>query len=289
MTNATGYTLKGDFFWKSGFPISVTRERESFGLPMHTHDFIEISYVAEGKGFHYIGDERLLVEKGDVFLIPIGTSHVYRPISTKPVHEMIVYNCLFSPDVVARFQYAHSLPFSIERMLSAESSPYRRFTDSHHEIKYVMEKLFKEHTLHLTGYEGIISGYLLQLILFLNRLDKQEDEAHTSYNQLEPILHFISDHFCEAITLEQLANMIPISVSYLQRLFKIATGQTFTEYIQNLRIQKSCELLGYSGLSVMDISSEVGYKDVKFFHALFKKKTGTSPHQYRKKMTLEAR
>jgi AraC family L-rhamnose operon transcriptional activator RhaR len=64
-------------------------------------------------------------------------------------------------------------------------------------------------------------------------------------------------------------------------MLKRATGQSFTEYMQNLRIRKSCELLRRTTLPVKEIAARSGYRDLKFFHELFRKKTGRTPLEYR--------
>lgn len=74
--------LKSESFLNLPLQLFVNRCSENFVMPFHTHDFIEYSYVAEGKGFHHIGDDIVPVNKGMLFVIPVGIPHVFRPIST---------------------------------------------------------------------------------------------------------------------------------------------------------------------------------------------------------------
>ncbi|TMV50170.1 helix-turn-helix domain-containing protein [Paenibacillus mesophilus] len=288
MTNRrVPFTLFGSFYWKPDFPIFVSRSRELFSLPIHVHDFIEINYVAAGKGYHYIGDNRLEVGRGDLFIIPIGTRHVYRPESTNPDHELIVYNCLFSQELLPRLADVQPLPFRPELLLSGETHTYRHFEDRNNECHRTLESMIQEYTLRMPGYEAMVCSLLLQLLVTLHRYDAgfvgSESKSSLSPLRLEPVFDYIAEHYSEAITLERLASLIPVSASYLQRMFKRTTGQSCTEYIQNVRIAKSCELLQSSSITVRDVALQVGYKDLKFFHTLFRKKTGTSPYRYKKK------
>ncbi|MCQ6562117.1 helix-turn-helix domain-containing protein [Paenibacillus mendelii] len=281
--NTSPYRLEGHIFWRTNMQLSVTRERERFSLPIHVHDFIEINYVAEGKGHHYIGDERLSVEQKDLFVIPVGTQHVYRPVSQEPKDELIVYNCLIGPDMLTRLQRAYPLPEDMDTLLTAEGQPYRRLTDTGGEVRRIMEGLHMEYMMRQPGYESFMCAHLTQLLLTLYRLYQQEGAASGAYSEIGIIFDYIHAHYAQPLVLKELAALIPISVSHLQRLFKTATGQSFTEFIQNLRIEKSCDLLLQTSLSIGDISGRVGYRDIKFFHALFKKKTGMSPNRYRKR------
>ena len=91
--------MRGTQHFREGMRIFVNRVDESFDLHYHAHDFIEISYVAGGSGFHHIGGKVLPVAKGDVFLLPVGTSHVFRPRSADRRQKLTVYNCIFTEDL----------------------------------------------------------------------------------------------------------------------------------------------------------------------------------------------
>jgi len=73
-----------------------------------------------------------------------------------------------------------------------------------------------------------------------------------------------------------------MSAGHFQSQFKKLTGQTFNHYLQNVRIQKCCQLLRTTDKSVQQTANEVGYSDMKFFHSLFRKITGNSPQRYRR-------
>lgn len=68
----------------------------------------------------------------------------------------------------------------------------------------------------------------------------------------------------------------------LKRRFKAATGSTFIEYLQNLRIDEAKRLLETTARNTDDISADVGYEDVSFFRRLFKRITGLTPAEYRR-------
>ena len=57
---------------------------------------------------------------------------------------------------------------------------------------------------------------------------------------------------------------------------------TFTDYLQKLRIEKSCELLAGSDMRIAEIAQAVGYEDIKFFNRLFKRTLGMPPREYRR-------
>lgn len=68
----------------------------------------------------------------------------------------------------------------------------------------------------------------------------------------------------------------------LKRRFKVATGSTLIERVQNLRVERAKRLLESTSTAVEEVSAEVGYEDASFFRRLFRRRTGLSPAEYRR-------
>lgn len=281
--NPIPFTLEGSIFWDSNFQMYVKRERERFTLPIHIHDFVEIHYVAEGKGYHYVDEERILVAKGDLFIIPIGTRHVYRPSSESSKDELIVYNCLFSSAFLELLNRSYPLPKEIEDLLNGNMRTYSRYKDIFYEGRLHMEALHREYTMKQPGHEAALYALLTRLLIYLYRLELNLAATLPAYAQFGSAFAYIEENYSRTLILSDIAKLIPASPSYTQKIFKRITGQSFTEYVQNLRIKKSTELLTQTSLSIREIAEMVGYRDQKFFHELFRKKTGQTPLQYRSK------
>lgn len=92
---------------------------------------------------------------------------------------------------------------------------------------------------------------------------------------------FIRENCQKAITLEDIANEVFLSKSYLSSTFKQATGISISEYINKARVEKSKDLLNTTDLSLVTIANECGFSDQSYFSRIFKKHTGVSPKQYR--------
>ncbi len=280
--------LDGSTFWEEHFPVHITREREAFTLPLHIHNFIEIQYVAEGKGFHYIGNDRVAAEKGDLFIIPIGTLHVYRPSSPQAKDELIVYNCLFDQQVPEQLGLSYPLPSEVHKLLNREPGCYYKYKDTNFKARQLLEDMHQEYFAKQAGFETVLYAQLTKLLIYLYRLETGQLQTKPVSSGIGAILAYIEQNYDQTITLTQAAKLISTSPSYMQKNFKRVTGQSFTEYIQNVRIKKSIELLLLPSYSIKEIALRVGYRDLKFFHALFKKKTGYSPAQYRSTILVQA-
>ena len=114
---------------------------------------------------------------------------------------------------------------------------------------------------------------------------KEVESKKESHNDKmrNDILDYIKENYkLYELSLESVAFKFQLSVSYLSRFFKEQSGTTFTQYVQDLRMNEVKRLLKETNQPIKDIVVEVGYKDVANFTRKFKKIIGVTPGQYRK-------
>lgn len=93
--------------------------------------------------------------------------------------------------------------------------------------------------------------------------------------------NYMRNNFQNGCTIEQLSKHLAIDRRYLYKLFKKYSGISPKQYLSNIKISYSCDLLQNTDLSVGDIAEKVGYDDLLQFSAFFKKQTGMSPLKWR--------
>ena len=91
---------------------------------------------------------------------------------------------------------------------------------------------------------------------------------------------YISRHFTEEITMEELSAAAGVSPQYLCRVFKRRTDMRPFQYINCRRLQHAKLLLTRGGMTVSEISAAVGYNDVSYFCKLFREQEGVSPKKF---------
>ncbi|MCA0758626.1 AraC family transcriptional regulator [Paenibacillus sp. N4] len=275
--------LNGDRFFNPDFDIFINREVESFSLSQHTHDFIEISYVEEGNGYHYVEDQMIPIKRGDLFVIPIGTSHVFRPTSQD--NPLVIYNCIFRTSMLEQLRSVVREP-SILHSLFYGSQPsavkWLQFQDKFDKFLTVMQGMYREFLKKEAQYEFLMMGQLIQVLAMLQRYECDGSLVSTPTNKMDDAIQYINDHYAANLTVQQVSERSFMSPSHFQRLFKKTTGVTFMTYLQNFRIQRCCELLKSTEMTIQEAANQVGYQDMKFFHELFRKKTGVTPREYRR-------
>ena len=95
-------------------------------------------------------------------------------------------------------------------------------------------------------------------------------------------LEQLKKSYTEEISLEDVAGKLSVTPQYLSKLFKEDTGFTFKEYLTELRIEESKNLLKAGELSIKDICFKVGYNDTSYFIRAFKKFEGITPKDYQR-------
>ena len=92
----------------------------------------------------------------------------------------------------------------------------------------------------------------------------------------------IEKNYTQDISLKTMANDLNINAAYLGQLFKVETGQLFSAYLNQTRIENAKKLLLTTSLALSDVSQQCGYTNISYFYNIFKKFTGQTPSQYRK-------
>ncbi|MCT2346833.1 helix-turn-helix domain-containing protein [Bacillales bacterium AN1005] len=286
--------FKGKKYFSKDLFIYLNRLEEDFLRPHHYHDFIEITIIEEGSGFHYVNEKILKVQKGDLFVIPIGASHVFRPSSSNSKNKLIVCNIIFDCQVLKQIvntAIVHGENSFAKWCTQLENNnifDYLHLKDNHDTCLPLLRSMFVEFQEKQIGYSLILNDKLRELLIKLFRIKHQVlpklNPKITSY-AINEVLSYMHQNLHKMITLADVASLMNISESHFVRIFKKYTNQTFIEYLQNIRIEKSCHLLLHTDFSIKEVSYLVGYTNIDYFRELFLKKISVPPKEYRKKNT----
>ena len=93
---------------------------------------------------------------------------------------------------------------------------------------------------------------------------------------------YIREHMAENISLMDVSQVVYMNPTYFSTLFKRATGQTFSDYLAEVRISRAKELLKDLSISVAEVGERVGYPNSRYFSKVFLKTVGVKPSEYRK-------
>lgn len=112
------------------------------------------------------------------------------------------------------------------------------------------------------------------------RVRKRKEQRNVS-TYVEACSDYVGKHYREKIYLDDIAEKMGISPTYLSRLFSKEKGVTLQEYITKVRVDRAANLLTYSDSPIAKIGDYVGFPSQSYFGRIFKQHTGLTPKQYR--------
>ena len=260
----------------------------------HSHQFLELGYVYNGAISHCIygdgehhGDTVRTVHAGEYFIVDWGTAHSYQVLPGEPLRMV---NIMFYPEFIDRslvkeytfHQLANSylLQFNCQTLRSSPTG--FSLSDANQRIGNLVAHIAEEYVRNEDGYLEYIRGLLIQvLVITLRRIGRREQSTPLT-NTVSEVLQIIQTRYNEKLSLTEIAREQNYSLPSLSRKFRQETGITFSAYLQKVRIDRSCQLLLSSTLTVGEISQLVGYEDVRFFNSRFKQAIGFTPRQFRR-------
>ena len=281
------------YTWNSLLP-AVKRDKillethiDQKSVPMHNHAFLELTYIQQGTVEHILDGQKTVLRKGDYFIVDYGSRHCYRAIDDKGFNNL---DCLFLPELLDPvLKGTESLRVLLEHYLLHfnmqvlhQNPAHMIFHDDNGKIRKLLEQIQYEIEKCEAGYAEMVRCYLIEILIFtMRRLDDAKAAANQKISDF--LIAYVAEHYMEELTLQSLAAHLNYSLPYISKKFKEDVGLSFVRYLQNYRIMQSCRLLISSRRSVLEIAEAVGYRDVKFFSELFKRSTGASPSEFRRK------
>ena len=273
------FTGNSDFM----FYIQYGHHEHSLGLHRH-EDFFELTIVLEGTAVHNVNNESYFIKKGDVFGVTGETVHGFTEC-----HDFRICNIMFNPEVIfAPFPTLkhiagfHSL-FLLEPAAQQYKSRLRLSLTDFEEAKRLIDFIINEYHGCRPGFSSMCSAAFICLVSFLSRCYDESLIENDRLTTFASAVAYMETNFTEKITPEDIAAIAGLSVRHFQRQFKATYHIAPHEYIFILRMQKAKALLTDTTRTITDIAIECGYQDPNLFSRQFRKHTGASPSEYRKR------
>lgn len=124
--------------------------------------------------------------------------------------------------------------------------------------------------------------------IFISKLTEFEQLVyHNGHNFdiVKKLCQYIEKNYYEEINLKIMADKFGYNSAYLGKKFKKERKESFTQYLDRIRLKKAADLLKNSSLLIYEVADKVGYKNVDYFHKKFKQLYKQSPNDYRRQTT----
>src|SRR5208283_4433257 len=132
----------------------------------------------------------------------------------------------------------------------------------------------------------LLSIFAQHLAALSNQLIVQEEKSESP--QIVRARVFITEHQEEDLSLKEVARAVNTSAFYFCKMFKQATGLTFTDYLARVRVEKVKNLLLNPHKRISEAAFEAGFQSLSQFNRVFKKIEGLSPSDFRDQLHAAA-
>ncbi|HEY7426702.1 MAG TPA: helix-turn-helix domain-containing protein [Gemmataceae bacterium] len=260
-----------------GVFVLESHHAPDFRMAAQCHDFLEIFYVLKGTGVFQIDGCPHPGHKGDILIVPAGRVH---RIEDDPAAPMALYGICIAPQV-----WRHE-PALVERLPASRLQTGKLLAAR---VRADLRQLLFEQTLARPGSRTLVLGLTLQLLALLSRSGRgtapsPADVASCEHRQaVARYLAELPHRFFEASGLDHTAAELGMSRRCFTRLFRLASGCSWSDYLTRLRIDYACQLLRETSRSVLAIAFESGYEDLSTFYRAFKRHKGLPPREWRER------
>jgi AraC-like DNA-binding protein len=263
----------GASFYKARLEVA------SFEFKWHYHPEYELTYIVKGNGYRIVGNSHEPFAAGDLVLLGSNLPHTWhsKAEDSTPSEAIVIQ---FSKAFIAPFLTLNEAK-PLDALLVAAKKGLHFEVDP--ALVFALRKMVESQALES----------VLDLLRILNSLTSKKYKTLTSTEfhnvssktfelRINKVCTHLQKHFAAPITLTKIAELVHMSESNFCKFFKKATSTTFSDYLNELRINEACHLLIYSEDNISKIAQDCGFESLSYFNRVFLKKKHVSPSLFRK-------
>ena len=256
----------------------------------HFHPEFELTLIISGSGKRIVGDSVEPFEVGDLVLLGSDLPHTWNSENNSITGE----SCK-----AVVFQFSHKILSTLISELPEFEGIRRLLSIAHRGIYFHGKQALEvgNKMLKLSKSNGLEK--LTRFWLILDDLSKSTNyrllasgnyiPSLNKYNveRINTVFTYVSGHFAENIPLKKVADIVHMTQTSFCRFFKMITGETFTEYLNNFRVSRACIMLTtQQNRSILQVVFDAGFRSSTHFNRMFHTKKGCSPSGFRKQYIL---
>jgi len=268
--------------------------KPDFGNIWHYHPELELHYTIKGEGVRFIGDNISNFTPGEMVLLGENLPHTWRCkdeyFQNNPdlnVEAMVIQ---FLPDCLGKYLLNLPEAYLIPKLFEKAKSGMVINGKAKDKLAELMRS-----SIEATNLDRII--ILLSILKTLAETDEyetvvtgkntfyQSNESETA--RINKICNYTMTNYKNDITLEEVASLSNLSITSFCRYFKLMTKKTYYDFLIEIRVSHACRFLIENKLPTEMICFDCGFNNVSNFYRHFKKVTGMTPLDYKRKYLNE--
>lgn len=270
------------------FPIKVGRcevRGKGNGFQSHWHEHIELLYLTDGDAMVTCGAKTSYAACGDLVVVNSSEPHSLVSCSDYVAYYCIIFNL---PLLMGNEKDTCTAKY-LEPILGSRIV-FQNVIRQDADCTLCVTGMVREFNEKGFAYEPEMKSITLHLLALLLRRHIDSSLSNSEYAQkiralqrFEKLFRYLELHYPQAINAEDCAALLNLSVSHFCHLFKDATGETLTDYLNHYRTEKALTLLKDTDMSITQIALAVGYNDPGYFARQFRLIRHASPSEIRKR------
>ena len=258
---------------------------------VHYHNFLEIGYCEHGTGLFIVDGEIIPFNGRCVSIIYDGQVHIAQSISNQQSLWHFLYIDLeklfykMNPVELKTLKYARYASFAFPNIIHYEEDP-----TLYHMVSEILAEAAACQENYLAAVRGLVFAMLVRHSRYMKADHPVENPEEKTFllSELSEVLTYISRHYTEDITIEDLCAVANMSRSTLQRKMTAAIGSPPLQYVQPLRMSHAAVLLQDKTLPISEVATRSGYNSISSFNRCFLSRYGLSPTQWQKQGAVAA-
>ncbi|MCR5669971.1 MAG: AraC family transcriptional regulator [Butyrivibrio sp.] len=253
---------------------------------LHFHNLFEVGYCRNGAGELILDEKTCLYDRGMLSVIPANYPHATFSPEVN-YWEYIFFDAesvvkeIF-PDNPTKQREALDIVNKRADLLNGEDHP-----EMVEIITRIMEEMRKQDSYYVETTRNLLRAFVLLLIRLQKTMDADkgtfiDTKDRAALMTIRPALEYIDSNYAEVIKVSKLAECCSMSETNFRRIFDGAINMSPMDYVNLVRIQKSCDIMNKTDHSMEIVASECGFTTFSTFNRNFQKYLGTSPYQWKK-------
>lgn len=282
----TSFVIDNRRLLEIGKLIQVRTHTRFVHFPKHSHNYVEVIYMCEGQTTHIVNGDEVHLKQGELLFLNQNAIQEILPANIGDIAvNFIILPEFFDQALLMMGEEENQIRDFLIGCLRSEDT---KVSFLHFKVAEVLpiQNLIENliWTIQNNSQNNRSINQVTMGLLFL-QLMNHTDKVEVGKDRLEQdllltVLRYIEEHY-KAGSLSELAQSLHYDVYWLSRMVKRITTKTYTELLQNKRLNQAAYLLATTRLSVADIGLAVGYDNLSYFHRIFRDKYGVSPKEYR--------
>ncbi|MCG9702655.1 AraC family transcriptional regulator [Vibrio natriegens] len=268
--------------------IFIEKQTRFIGVPLHSHDYIELVYVYQGKMRQVVNGKTIEQNQGEILLLNQFAQHEIEAAG----EDDIIINLIIEPEFIGRLISLFDNENLITEFILASINGRNRLGEHIHfkvgdnedlqnSVFKIINEIYSDNSLKQMRVHFLVGLLITDL---LSNIDKSDYYVSVNYSESLAlmVLKYIDDNY-QTASLKVIADKLNQPNYKISRLLKKFTGKTFSELVLEKRLERAVYLLKYTNHAIIDVINMTGYENASHFYRVFKDKYNVSIKEYRDK------